>query len=73
MPIFAPNWILSQFTTWIFGGVRILLVGQCMYVNKKVATFLIYYNAIGINFGAQSSTNQIAVFSDFINPRFVNI
>ena len=25
MPIFAPNWIFSRFTTWIFGGVRILL------------------------------------------------
>ena len=32
MPILAPNWIFSRFTTWIFGGVRILLVGQCIYI-----------------------------------------
>ena len=31
MPIFAPNWIFSRFTTGIFGGVRIPLVGQCIY------------------------------------------
>ena len=30
MPIFAPKWVFSRFTTWIFGGVRILLVGQCI-------------------------------------------
>ena len=34
MPIFAPNWIFSRFTTWIFGGVRILLVGQGMSLTK---------------------------------------
>ena len=32
MPIYAPNWIFSRFTTWIFGGVRILLVGQCIFL-----------------------------------------
>ena len=37
MPIFAPNWIFSRFTTWIFGGVRILLVGQCIYIYSGVS------------------------------------
>ena len=40
MPIYAPNWIFSRFTTWIFGGVRILLVGQCICVKKTRATYV---------------------------------
>ena len=36
MPILAPNWIFSRFTTWIFVGVRILLVGQCIWKPKSV-------------------------------------
>ena len=41
MPIFAPNWIFSRFTTWIFGGVRMLLVGQCIYpgISSGISAF----------------------------------
>ena len=51
MPIFAPNWIFSRFTTGIFGGVRILLVGQCIhtvieYKYKKV--YLVHVTTINL-------------------------
>ena len=39
MPILAPNWIFSQFTTWIFVGVRILLVGQCTWWHRLDLSF----------------------------------
>ena len=42
MPIIAPNWVFSRFTTWIFGGVRILLVGQCIYDNQILCNFVVY-------------------------------
>ena len=39
MPIFAPKWIFSRFATWIFDGVRILLVGQCILHSDNGAEF----------------------------------
>ena len=48
MPIYAPNWVFSRFTTWIFGGVRILLVGQCIIYmdNEFLYVFLTFYAVI---------------------------
>ena len=53
MPIIAPNWIFSRFTTWIFGGVRIHLVGQCIskFIGSAALPKVFLHNLISIYWG----------------------
>ena len=61
MPIFAPNWIFSRFTTWIFGRAVYIYWHFVSFIELKYLHMISQYLVLDLNLVSILCSNSYSI------------